>query len=174
MPGGEAKRGAAAVVVEQERAASHVRRCAQEAYDESQGLPLSLDADAKSASRDLPAFLARPQSEPVYHGFQVLEGVEVDGFRLGTISALGPADYGDAFIVAPDGARAGLVWQVGNRQEAHQIRPFEPGRWGVWSLDLPSPMRSIDDARRNLEALVPRVREKWEAWRAEQRGEQPN
>jgi hypothetical protein len=65
------------------------------------GLPLSLDADAKRASPELPAFLARPEGEPVYHGFQMLEGVEVDGFHLGTISALGPAEYGDAFIVAP-------------------------------------------------------------------------
>lgn len=142
--------------------------------DKAAGLPLSIDVGAKSASHDLPAFLARPEGEPVYHGFQVLEGVEVDGFRLGTISALGPAEYGDAFIIAPDGARAGLVWQVGNGEDVHEILPFEPGRWGVWGLDFPSRMRSIDDARRNLEALVPRLHEKWEAWKAEQSRQRPS
>jgi hypothetical protein len=51
----------------------------------------------------------RREAAPVYHGFPVIEGVEADGFRLGTISALGPDDYGDAFVIAPDGSRAGLA-----------------------------------------------------------------
>ena len=138
------------------------------------GLPLSLDPDAESASKDLPAFLGRPKDKPVYHGFQVLEGVEVDGFALGTISALGPSDHGDAFIVAPDGSRAGLVWELGDQGRIEQIHSFGPGRWGVWGMELPYPMCSPEDAQRNLEVIVPALREKWRAWTAQQTDEAPS
>jgi hypothetical protein len=37
------------------------------------GVPLSLDPEAGSADPTLPAFLARPQVAPVYHGFPLLE-----------------------------------------------------------------------------------------------------
>ena len=139
---------------------------------EAGGLFLSLDADAESADEALPAFLARPENTPVYHGFQVLEDVEVDGFRMGTISALGPADFGDAFIIAPDDSRAGLVWEVGDREQIWEVCPFGPARWGVWGVEFPHRMRSSEDARRNLEALVPRLRDKWQEWKAQQTGEE--
>ena len=130
------------------------------------GLPLSLDPDAAGSDARVPAFLARSQQAPVYHGFAVLEGVEVDGFRLGTISALGPDDCGDAFVVAPDGSRAGLVWEVGDSREVREVSGFEPERWGVWAGEFARPMSSNDDAQRNLEDVLPALRAKWEAWRA--------
>jgi hypothetical protein len=84
--------------------------------DEPHGLPLRFDPDAESASADEPAFIARPPGAPVYYGFPILDDVEVDGFRLGMISdwEAEPSDYGDAFIVAPDDSRCGLVWEVGH------------------------------------------------------------
>jgi hypothetical protein len=96
--------------------------------DQRDGLPLSLDP-AASSDESVPGFLARPEGAPVYHGFTVLEGVEAEGFRLGTISALGPDDYGDAFVIAPDGSRAGLVWEVGESREVNEVSGLEPGRW---------------------------------------------
>jgi hypothetical protein len=133
---------------------------------ERDGLPLSLDPDAASADESVPAFLARPEGAPVYHGFTVLEGVEADGFRLGIISALGPDDYGDAFVIAPDGSRARLVWEVGESREVSEVSGFEPGRWGVWAVEFARPMRSTDDAQRNLEDILPALRPKWEARKA--------
>jgi hypothetical protein len=50
------------------------------------GLPIATDPTAKSASADLPAFLAKPPGAPVYHGFKILEDVNLDGFTLGIIS----------------------------------------------------------------------------------------
>lgn len=75
------------------------------------GRPLSLDPNAESASSELPAFLARPANKPVYHGFSVLADVVVDGFTFGKITDFEEevADDGDAFVVAPDDARAGLI-----------------------------------------------------------------
>ena len=78
------------------------------------GLPIAMDASAQSTSADRPAFLAKPNGAPVYHGFRILEDVNVDGFTLGVITdfEVEPAVYGDAFVVAPDGSRAGLVWEI--------------------------------------------------------------
>jgi hypothetical protein len=69
------------------------------------------DEDAESADPALPAFLARPPGAPVYHGFPLIDGAEADGFRLGMITDLvsEPALEGNAYVIAPDGSRAGLV-----------------------------------------------------------------
>lgn len=130
------------------------------------GLPLSLDPEAPSASDSVPAFLARPAGAPIYHGFEVLDGVEADGFRLGTISALGPEDYGDAFVIAPDGSRAGLVWEVGDSRALGEICGFEPDRWGVWAVEFPRPMNSVEGAQSNLREVLAPLREKWQDWLA--------
>ena len=132
------------------------------------GLPISTDPNAESTDPSLPAFLAPPAGAPPYHGFPILEGVEVDGFRLGVITAIGPGgdDAGDAFVIAPDGSRAGLVWEVGDRAAVIVESKFEEDRWGVWEVTLPHPMRTEEDARRNLAALLPELRERWEAWLA--------
>jgi hypothetical protein len=53
---------------------------------ERKGRPLAVDHNATSASRTEPAFIARPAGAPVYHGFQVLEDVTVEGFAFGKIT----------------------------------------------------------------------------------------
>jgi len=127
---------------------------------------LALDAEAASASPSLPAFLARPKGAPVYHGFPVLDDVEIEGFRLGMITnwEAEEAIDGDAFVVAPDGSRAGLVWEASDAVHVGLIRPPEPSRWGVWAVTFPGPMRTRDDARRNLAAILPLLRPHWEEW----------
>src|SRR4029077_14218638 len=78
------------------------------------GRPLAIDHKAASISPTEPAFIARPEGTPVYHGFVVLDDVTVGGFTLGKITdwAAAPSDTGDAFVIAPDGSRAGIVWEV--------------------------------------------------------------
>jgi hypothetical protein len=132
------------------------------------GLRVSFDPAASSSDEGLPGFLARREVAPIYHGFTILDGVEADGFSFGTISALGPDDCGDAFIIAPDGSRAGLVWVIGESRELGEIIGFEQGRWGVWAIEFARPMRSREDAQRNLEDVLPALRSKWEAWRNRQ------
>jgi hypothetical protein len=124
--------------------------------DRHKGRPLRLDADAASANRSLPGFLARPEGAPVYHGFPILDDIEVDGFRLGMITdwEAEPADSGDAFIIAPDDSRAGLVWEVGPEPRVEQVLEQEARRWGVWQVTFPHPMTSRENARLNLAAAL--------------------
>jgi hypothetical protein len=121
----------------------------------------------------LPAFLARPAGAPVYYGFPVVEGTQTDGFCLGMITDFlsEPVLDGDAFVVAPDGSRAGLVWQSGCAAYFREILAPTESRWGVWAVGLPLPMTTVEEARSYLAALLPQLRPQWELWRSrEHRG----
>lgn len=122
---------------------------------EPKGHPLRLDPDAVSANPEHPPFVARPPGAPVFHGFPVLEDVEVEGFKLGMISdwEAEPSDYGDAFVVAPDGSRAGLMWVFDDQRRVREVRRSEPDRWGVWEVSFPHP-----DANASGRSIQPRVR----------------
>lgn len=67
------------------------------------GHPVRMDETAQSAQTDLPAFLAAPETAPAYHGFPLLADSEKEGFTFGVITEPVGADWGDAFVVAPDG-----------------------------------------------------------------------
>src|SRR2546430_8350337 len=106
--------------------------------------PLKLDDSTVSASSELPAFLARPKSAPVYHGFPVVPETMTDGWCFGAITEYASADgcnSGDAFVVAPDGSRAGLVWEVGEGEPSEILKPDEL-RWGVRSEEHTSELQS--------------------------------
>ncbi|HEV2297004.1 MAG TPA: hypothetical protein VGR72_00620 [Candidatus Acidoferrales bacterium] len=135
---------------------------------ELRGQPLAIDQSAKSARPGMPAFLSKPEGAPVYHGFPILEDVEVDGFKFGMITDFllrADAVEGDSFVVAPDGSRGGMVWKVALEERFIELLPIEKDRWGVWEVTFPYPMRTRRDAKRNLKVIVPRLKEKWELWR---------
>lgn len=76
-----------------------------------------------------------------------------------------PCDYGDAIVVAPDDSRAGLVWEVSDKRYFQEILAPEPDRWGVWGVSFTRPMTDHDNARKNLESILPELKKRWEAWR---------
>ncbi len=128
---------------------------------------LALDPDADTTAADQPGFMAPPAGAPPYHGFRVLEEIEVDGFRLGAITDFvrrPDLDTGDGFVVAPDGSRAGLEWRRSTEAYLLEMAPFTPNRWGVWMVGMVHPMDGIDNARRNLAELVPLLEPKWRDW----------
>jgi hypothetical protein len=137
--------------------------------DLPKGRPLAIDATARSASPTEPAFIARPEGAPVYYGFVVLDDVTVDGFTLGKITDFEaePCDEGDAFVIAPDGDRAGLVWEVYDKPYFQEVSPIETGRWGVWGVGFRLPMNSRENARRNLESILPELRLRWAEWKSQ-------
>ena len=137
--------------------------------DESRlGRPLAIDSEAKSASPTEPAFIARPDDAPVYHGFVVLDDVTVGGFTLGKITdwEAEPCVDGDAFVIAPDGTRAGLVWETCGTPHFREVLPIETARWGVWDVGFRLPMNSRDNARWNLESILPELNLRWANWKS--------
>jgi hypothetical protein len=132
------------------------------------GRSLALDPLAKSASPNEPAFIAPPEGAPVYHGFQVLADVVVDGFTFGKISDFEAetCGEGDAFVIAPDNSRAGLVWEVSEDAYFREVCPPNANRWGVWGVSFPYAMISHESARRNLEYIIPQLKIRWEEWRS--------
>jgi hypothetical protein len=132
------------------------------------GRPLAIDSTAKSASPTEPAFLSPPEGAPGYHGFVILDDVVADGFTLGKITDFeaGPCDEGDAFVIAPDGSRAGLVWEVCDPRYFQEVRAIEISRWGVWGGGFRLPMNSRENARRNLESILPELKLRWAAWKS--------
>jgi hypothetical protein len=131
------------------------------------GQPLAIDLTVASRSPDKPAFIARPEGALVYHGFRALDDVSVDGFTFGAITDFEaePCDCGDAFVIAPDGSRAGLVWEVRPKPHFDELIPPEAGRWGVWAVAFQYPMTNRDDARKNLAAILPNLKKKWTEWK---------
>jgi hypothetical protein len=132
------------------------------------GRPLAIDEEAQSTSPGVPGFLAKPSGAPVYHGFRILSDVVVDGFTFGAITdfELEPCDEGDAFVVAPDNSRAGLVWEVARWETFAELYPMDENRWGVWAVSFPFPMTSRQNATLNLKAILPLLKPKWDEWRA--------
>ena len=135
--------------------------------EQSKGKPVAIDHTAVSSSPTEPAFVAPPKGAPVYHGFVVLKDVSIDGFTFGAITDFEaePCDTGDAFVVAPDGSRAGLVWEVSTTKYVEEVRPFEPDRWGVWAVSFPHPMDNRASARKNLLAVLPDLKTRWQDWK---------
>jgi hypothetical protein len=119
-----------------------------------------LDENAVSADLELPAFLAKPEGAPVYYGFPLIYESMTEGWCLGAITEYEDSDgcvSGDAFVIAPDGSRAGLVWDVGDG-DVKQISPPDGSRWGVFQICFAEPVRTTEDMVRNFRTILPQLR----------------
>ena len=137
--------------------------------NQSRGRPLGVDRVAPSVDPNQPAFLSKPEGAPVYHGFPTVPGAEVEGFKLGMITDFEaqPDTTGDGFVIAPDGTRAGLVWESEVTEPYFdEVLPPDHDRWGVWAVGVREPLRSAADGKGFLEAMLPELRSRWEAWKA--------
>ena len=125
------------------------------------GRHVTTDPNAASSDPNLPAFIARPAGSPVYHGFVVVPETCTDGWCLGSITEFEDpvgCTGGDAFVIAPDGSRAGLVWEVGS-DPLREILPPDAERWGVYAISFPSPTRTIQDLVCNFRFVLPQIKE---------------
>ena len=125
---------------------------------------LMLDLDAVSASPGQPAFLSRPAGSPVYHGFPLIPETCIDGWCYGAITefaAPSGCTEGDGFVQAPDGSRAGLVWEVGSR-DMREICPPDSERWGVYEVCFPRAVHNVADLRECFGAILLTLRAKFE------------
>ena len=64
-------------------------------------------------------------------------------------------ERGDAWVKAPDGSMATLIWQTG--EPSYFKVTIEPNerRWGTFTVQLPLPMTNDDEAGSYLAALLP-------------------
>lgn len=129
--------------------------------------PMTLDESAATAKPDLPAFLAPPAGAPAYHGFPLVPSTTIDGWIYGTISrhVPGPVDFGDGFVQAPDGSRAGIVWQLGTG-DPYVISPPNQGRWGVNGLYAAIPIDTEGDLHELFNSWLPHLKAFYLAGRA--------
>lgn len=120
-----------------------------------------VDPEAESTDPDLPPFIAVPPGAPAYYGFPVLQGSEIDGFTFGVITDPNDeagATWGDAYVIAPNGSRAGIVWQAG-AGDPTVICPPSEGRWGVYGFAFQEPIRSDQDLIAALHSVLPNLKE---------------
>lgn len=125
---------------------------------------MRLDETAESANSELPAFLSRPEGAPVYHGFALVEETRTGDWCYGAITEFEDPNgchSGDGFVVTPDGARAGIVWQVGEH-EMEEILPPDDKRWGVYAVWFPRATRTMDDLVFNFRYVLPALKQKYE------------
>ena len=135
----------------------------EDAAPDTTGLPIAIDPLAESASLDLPAFLAPPPGAPAYHGFPILDGVTVDGWRLGLITDSIDTDdtAGDAYLIAPDGRRAGLVWRIEQPSWFVELLGPEPNRFGVFEVAAMHGPTSMTAVYEFLKEILPPIRDAW-------------
>src|ERR1700737_389210 len=125
---------------------------------------LNLDESATTTSANLPAFLSRPKGAPVYHGFNLVDETKTDGWCFGAITEFEDeegCDWGDGFVVAPDGRRAGIVWEVGEGDIQIGAPPDET-RWGVYAVWFPRTVRTVDDLVFNFRHVLPGLKKRYE------------
>ena len=124
-----------------------------------QGTQLKLDDAAAIASPDLPDFLAKPDGAHAYHRFPLVPETMTDGWCLGAITEYEDpdgCDSGDAYVVAPDGSRAGLVWDVGTGKIG-EICPPDKSRWGIYQVWFKRPVRTTDDLVAAFRTVLPEL-----------------
>ncbi len=118
--------------------------------------------------KDQPFFI-RSEGEKVYTGFPLILETETDGFIFGAISDFLEPDSpegcvtGDGYVQAPDGSRAGLVWQVYENGENHLSALAEPDeeRWGVYNVGFSKPIKTLHDLVYNFKEALPLIKEQY-------------
>ena len=95
-----------------------------------------------------------------YESFSLKGEVEIDGWKFCAFMEYVDKDGGDAYVIAPDGQRAGIVWGGESFPNKAIIEPEDDqDRWGVHSLKFKLPMKNLEDLRKNFESALPYLKE---------------
>lgn len=111
------------------------------------------------------AFLNPPENAIVYFGFPLVYETITEGYIYGAITDFLEADsdegfctYGDGFVQAPDGTRAGLIWGISSEPFVTMEIPPEDDRWGVYQVGFVKKIKNIDDLVYNFKLIVPMLK----------------
>jgi hypothetical protein len=120
-----------------------------------------IDPTAPTIDVDKPAFMAPPPGAEAYHGFPLLEQTRQSGWCLGAVTDPFEPDtpegctLGDLFVEAPDGRRAGLVWNVDPQPRFAVMRQPQGRRWGLFHFTFPRPVRTVADLQDVFGRILP-------------------
>lgn len=125
-----------------------------------------LQDQAAPNSKESQPFFIRNKGEQVYTGFPLIPETETDGYIFGAITDFLEPDSeegcttGDGYVQAPDGSRAGLVWQIYPKGEKRFTVLAEPDekRWGVYNIGFPKPIKTLNDLVYNFKQLLPLIK----------------
>jgi hypothetical protein len=138
-------------------------------------VPPRLDCEEEPAEPS-PGSLDQSDGAPIYQGFPLLEESRTpDGWCFGTISEVDVPeglDWGDAFVVAPDDTRAGIVWEVGPAELRVLDQPDEE-RWGLYHIGFAREVRRRSDLVEQLEPWLPELQRLHREWLAGYGGDAP-
>ena len=73
-------------------------------------------------------------------------------------------ERGDAWVKAPDGSIATLIWQTGEPSYFEVTIEPDETRWGTFTVQLPLPMTNDEEAGRYLFGLLPELRRRRQSW----------
>ncbi|MFF2755811.1 3-deoxy-8-phosphooctulonate synthase [Psychrobacillus sp. NPDC058041] len=105
--------------------------------------------------------------KPVYSGFPLVMETETDGFIYGEITDHFNFEYeegkfctsGDGFVQAPDGNKAGIIWDVEDEPYLSVCIEPEEDRWGVYNVGFVKPIQTMDDLIYNFKKVLPFIKE---------------
>lgn len=103
----------------------------------------------------------------VYSGFPLVMETETDGFIYGEITDHFNFDYeeeehctsGEGFVQAPDGSRAGIIWDIEDEPYLSVCIEPEDDRWGVYNIGFVKPIKTLDDLIYNFITVLPLIKE---------------
>lgn len=103
----------------------------------------------------------------VYSGFPLVMETETDGFIYGEITDHFNFDYeeeahctsGDGFVQAPDGSRAGIIWDIEEKPYISVSIEPEEDRWGVYYIGFVKPIKTMDDLIFNFRRVLPLIKD---------------
>jgi hypothetical protein len=93
-----------------------------------------------------------------YDKWPVIEEATSCGWRFGALMKFAGEKWGDAFVEAPNGTRAGIIWVMREGPVKMLVAP-DSERWGVYDVPFSREMQSIGDVVLNFHAVLPALQE---------------
>lgn len=102
----------------------------------------------------------------IYNGFPLVMETETDGFIYGEITDHFDFEYeehncctsGDDYVQAPDGSRAGIIWEIVDKPYLSVCLEPESDRWGVYNVGFIKPIKTMDDLIFNFKTVLPLIK----------------
>ena len=111
--------------------------------------------------------MKKKRKKQVYSGFPLVPETEIDGWCYGAITEFINPEYhpngttdGDGFVQAPDGSRAGLVWDVGSKRIS--TIDADSDDWGLYHVWFPKPIQTINNLREGFAHVPPALQRMYE------------